>query len=289
MNTEELKTFIFLSKVKNFTLAAGKMGIAQSTVTNRVSELEKEVGKRLFTRGSKSVKLTEEGKIFLGYAERIIELQETSIEEMNAASAYTRKFSIGAINATYECYVRPFIEKCLRDNNETSIRLTLGHSLDLIQLLQDNVLDLVFSSVPLKKTGFVCEVFDGDRLVLVTGKGANEYPEGITQDRLTHIPYLMCNFALSDVGAFIRSLFPENYVFRLEVDNSSKLFPFLEQGLGYSFLPYKLIRAELKSGRLEEVPLRDFSAPRVMTYLIYRQGYNAQKFLQNRFDDEEEQ
>lgn len=289
MNTEELKTFIFLSKVKNFTLAAGKMGIAQSTVTNRVSELEKEVGKRLFTRGSKSVKLTEEGKIFLGYAERIIELQETSIEEMNAASAYTRKFSIGAINATYECYVRPFIEKCLRDNNETSIRLTLGHSLDLIQLLQDNVLDLVFSSVPLKKTGFVCEVFDSDRLVLVTGKGANEYPEGITQDQLTHIPYLMCNFALSDVGAFIRSLFPENYVFRLEVDNSSKLFPFLEQGLGYSFLPYKLIRAELKSGRLEEVPLKDFSAPRVMTYLIYRQGYNAQKFLQNRFDDEEEQ
>ena len=289
MNTEELKTFIFLSKVKNFTLAAGKMGIAQSTVTNRVSELEKEVGKRLFTRGSKSVKLTEEGKIFLGYAERIIELQETSIEEMNAASAYTRKFSIGAINATYECYVRPFIEKCLRDNNETSIRLTLGHSLDLIQLLQDNVLDLVFSSVPLKKTGFVCEVFDSDRLVLVTGKGANEYPEGITQDQLTHIPYLMCNFALSDVGAFIRSLFPENYVFRLEVDNSSKLFPFLEQGLGYSFLPYKLIRAELKSGRLEEVPLKDFSAPRVMTYLIYKQGYNVQKFLQNRFDDEEEE
>ena len=289
MNTEELKTFIFLSKVKNFTLAAGKMGIAQSTVTNRVSELEKEVGKRLFTRGSKSVKLTEEGKIFLGYAERIIELQETSIEEMNAVSAYTRKFSIGAINATYECYVRPFIEKCLRDNNETSIRLTLGHSLDLIQLLQDNVLDLVFSSVPLKKTGFVCEVFDTDRLLLVTGKGANQYPDGITQDQLTHIPYLMCNFALSDFGAFIRSLFPENYVFRLEVDNSSKLFPFLEQGLGYSFLPYKLIRSELKSGRLEEVPLRDFSAPRVMTYLIYRQGYNAQKFLQNRFDDEEEQ
>ena len=289
MNTEELKTFIFLSKVKNFTLAAEKMGIAQSTVTNRIGELEKEVGKRLFSRGSKSVKLTEEGKIFLGYAERIIELQETSIEEMNAASAYTRKFSIGAINATYECYVRPFIEKCLRDNNETSIRLTLGHSLDLIQLLQDNVLDLVFSSVPLKKTGFVCEVFDTDRLVLVTGKGANQYPDGITQDQLTHIPYLMCNFALSDFGAFIRSLFPENYVFRLEVDNSSKLFPFLEQGLGYSFLPYKLIRSELKSGRLEEVPLRDFSAPRVMTYLIYRQGYNAQKFLQNRFDDEEEQ
>ena len=100
MNTEELKTFIFLSKVKNFTLAAEQMFIAQSTVTNRISELEKEVGKRLFSRGSKTVTLTEEGKIFLKYAERIIELQETSVEEMNAVSAYSRKFAVGAINAT---------------------------------------------------------------------------------------------------------------------------------------------------------------------------------------------
>ena len=65
MNTEELKTFIFLSKVKNFTLAAEQLLIAQSTVTNRISELEKEVGKRLFHRGSKTVTLTEAGEIFL--------------------------------------------------------------------------------------------------------------------------------------------------------------------------------------------------------------------------------
>lgn len=288
MNTEELKTFIFLSKVKNFTLAAEQMFIAQSTVTNRISELEKEVGKRLFSRGSKTVTLTEEGKIFLKYAERIIELQETSVEEMNAVSAYSRKFAVGAINATYESYVRPLIDNCLKNNNITSVKVVLGHSIDLIQLLQDNVLDLVFSSIPLKRTGYVCEVFDSDRLVLVAGKGANAYPDGITEDQLTHIPYLMCNFALSEVGAFIRSLFPKNYVFRLEVDNSSKLFHYLEQGFGYSFLPYKMIKSELDAGRFEEVPLKDFSAPQVMTYLLYRQGYNVRRFLENRMDEEDD-
>ena len=288
MNTEELKTFIFLSKVKNFTLAAEQMFIAQSTVTNRISELEKEVGKRLFSRGSKTVTLTEEGKIFLKYAERIIELQETSVEEMNAVSAYSRKFAVGAINATYESYVRPLIDNCLKNNNITSVKVVLGHSIDLIQLLQDNVLDLVFSSIPLKRTGYVCEVFDSDRLVLVTGKGANAYPDGITEDQLTHIPYLMCNFALSEVGAFIRSLFPKNYVFRLEVDNSSKLFHYLEQGFGYSFLPYKMIKSELDAGRFKEVPLKDFSAPQVMTYLLYRQGYNVRKFLENRMDEDDD-
>ena len=288
MNTEELKTFIFLSKVKNFTLAAEQLYIAQSTVTNRISELEKEVGKKLFTRGSKTVKLTEAGEIFLRYAERILELQNTSIEEMNALSSHSRKFSIGAINATYEVYVKPLVDECLKDNSVTSIKVMLGHSLDLIQQLQDNMLDMVFSAVPLKRTGYVCDVYDVDRVALVCGKGKNEYKDGITKEQLVKIPYLLCDFTLSEAGVFIRSLFPKNHVFRLDVDNSSKLIPYLENGLGYSFLPYKLAKDKLEDGTLEEVRLKDFSAPKVTTYLIYRQNYDPKTFLENRFDKMDE-
>lgn len=284
MNTEELKTFIFLSKVKNFTLAAEQLFIAQSTVTNRISELEKEVGKKLFSRGSKTVSLTEAGEIFLRYAERMIELQETSLDEMNALSSHSRKFSIGAINATYEVYVKPLVDECLKDNRITSIKVMLGHSLDLIQQLQDNMLDMVFSAVPLKRSGYACDVYDVDRLVLVCGKGKNEYPDGITKPQLSKIPYLMCDLTLSEAGVFMRSLFPKNHVFRLDVDNSSKLLPYLEKGLGYSFLPYKLVKDKLESGDLEEVKLKDFVAPKVTTYLIYRQTYNVKKFLENKFD-----
>ena len=94
----------------------------------------------------------------------------------------------------------------------------------------------------------------------------------------------MCDFTLSEAGVFIRSLFPKNHVFRLDVDNSSKLLPYLEQGLGYSFLPYKLIKEKLEAGTLEEVKLKDFVAPKVTTYLIYRQGYDVKRFLENKFD-----
>ena len=286
MNTEELKTFIFLSKVKNFTLAAEQLFIAQSTVTNRISELEKEVGKKLFSRGSKTVKLTEAGEIFLRYAERILELQSTSIEEMNALSSHSRKFSIGAINATYETYVKPLVDECLKDNSVTSVKVMLGHSLDLIQHLQDNMLDMVFSAIPLKRIGFNCDVFDVDRVALVCKKGGNEYPDGITKEQLAKLPYLMCDFTLSEAGVFIRSLFPRNHIFRLDVDNSSKLLPYLENGLGYSFLPYKLIKDRLDAGVLEEVTLKDFAAPNVTTYLIYRQNYDVSRFLENKFDEE---
>lgn len=284
MNTEELKTFIFLAKVKNFTLAAEKLFVAQSTVTNRISELEKEVGKKLFSRGSKTVTLTEAGEIFLRYAQRILELQDTSIEEMNALSSHSRKFSVGAINATYEIYVKPLIDECLKDNDITSVKVMLGHSLDIIQQLQDNMLDMVFSAVPLKRLGYACDVYDVDRVVLVCGKGKNEYPDGVTKAQLARIPYLMCDFTLSETGVFIRSLFPKNHVFRLDVDNSSKILSYLESGLGYSFLPYKLVKKQIEDGTLEEVALKDFTAPKVTTYLIYRQGYDVTQFLENRFD-----
>ena len=285
MNTEELKTFIYLSKVKNFTLAAEKLHVAQSTVTNRIGELEKEVGKRLFTRGSKMVTLTEAGEIFLRYAERILELQSTSVEEISALSSHSRKFSIGAINATYEVYVKPLVDECLKNNSITSIKVMLGHSLDLIQQLQDNMLDMVFSAIPLKRLGYNCDVYDVDRVALVCKKGMNTYKDGITKAQLSKLPYLMCDFTLSETGVFIRSLFPKNHVFRLDVDNSSKLLPYLENGLGYSFLPYKFVKNKVEDGTLEEVSLKDFTAPKVTTYLIYRQGYDVKRFLENKFDE----
>lgn len=280
MNTEELKTFIFLSKVKNFTLAAEQLQIAQSTVTNRISELEKEVGKKLFDRGSKTVRLTEEGEIFLRYAERILELQEASVEEMNAVSAHRRKFCVGAINATYELYVKDLVNKCLYDG-ETSIKIMLGHSPDLIRHLQDNVLDVVFSIVPLKRQGYNCDVYATDRLALVCAKGKNEYKKGITKECLPKLPILMCDFYLSEAGEFIRSHFPQNHIFKLEVDNTSKILPYLKAGHGYAFLPYKMVKDDIENGIVEEIPLRGFEAPKITTYLIYRTGYNANRFLKN--------
>lgn len=287
MNTEEIKTFVLLSKVKNFTLAAEKMFIAQSTVTNRIVELEKEVGKKLFFRGSKTATLTEEGKIFLKFAERMLELQETSIAEMNAVSAYRYNFSVGAINATYEGCVKPIVDECLKTSTDTSVKVMLGRSLDLIQQLQDNLLDIVFSSVAWKRVGYECEVFDTDRLVLVTGKGENDYLDGVTKEQVAKLPYLLCDFSMSEAGRFIHSLFPESHAFRLEVDNSSKLFPYLKQGIGYSFLPYKAIKRELEAGILEEVPLIGFSAPPFITYMIYRQGYDPSAFLKFSSDRKE--
>ena len=275
MNTESIKTFIMLSKLKNFTRTAERMYVAQSTVTNRIGELENETGKRLFVRKQGGVELTEEGELFLGYAERIAELEDTFIQQVNAAARYSKKLRIGTINAVYESELYPLVSGYCRNEPDVAVKVVLGHSADLLRMLQDDVVDVAFSYIPLKRAGFVCRKFSADEFVLLASPAANEYKRGITKERLISSRYLMCNFAFGDAGEFVRSLFPPRHAFGFEIDNSSKVIDYLKDGLGYSFLPRKMAEREISAGELEIVQPVGFSAPEIVSYCSYKKGCEA--------------
>ncbi|MCD8040657.1 MAG: LysR family transcriptional regulator [Clostridia bacterium] len=270
MNTDLLRTFITLTKVKKFTVAAEQLFLTQATVTNRIAELENEVGKKLFVRMVRGVELTEEGKVFADYAQRILALEEAAINAVGSASKYKDGLRIGAVNAVYESKLYPLIKSFVAAYPDISVKISVGHTLDLLQMLQDNVADVVFSYVPLKKAGYVCKEFDKDRLVLVCSSALTQYKGGIKKAELADLNYLMCNFALADVGVYIRSLFPPRHTFGFEIDNSTKLLDYIKDGLGYSFVPESLVKGLIDGGTLTAVPLTDFSAPTVKSYCIYR-------------------
>ena len=283
MNTESIKTFIMLSKLKNFTRTAERMYVAQSTVTNRIGELENETGKRLFVRKQGGVELTEEGELFLGYAERIAELEDTFIQQVNAAARYSKKLRIGTINAVYESELYPLVSGYCRNEPDVAVKVVLGHSADLLRMLQDDVVDVAFSYIPLKRAGFVCRKFSADEFVLLASPAANEYKRGITKEQLISSRYLMCNFAFGDAGEFVRSLFPPRHAFGFEIDNSSKVIDYLKDGLGYSFLPRKMAEREISAGELEIVQPVGFSAPEIVSYCSYKKGCEAaEHFLDRR-------
>ncbi|MCD8372745.1 MAG: LysR family transcriptional regulator [Clostridia bacterium] len=283
MNTDVLLTFTTLARVKKFTAAAEQLFVAQATVTNRIAELENEVGKKLFVRSGRGVELTEEGAVFLEYARRMLDLEDAALSAVSSASRYKEKLRVGAVNAVYESKIYSLVKAFVKAYPAVSIKVSLGHTLDLLQRLQDNVDDVVFSYVPLKRTGYICREFDEDKLLLVCSSALTQYKGGIKEGELADLNYLMCNFALSDVGMFIRSLFPPRYTFGFEIDNSTKLLDYLKDGLGYSFAPESLVSGLIKDGTLIEIPLLDFSAPTVKSYCIYRQEKTeiVEKFLGN--------
>ena len=272
MDSQTLKTFLTLANVKNFTQTARLMYIAQSTVTNRIAELEREVGKPLFIRSKKNISLTREGLIFLDYARRILDLQELSIRELNSPAFSRTPLRIGTTNTIYECYLAPVLLEMLKKDSRYAVNLVISHSVSLLQSLQDGLLDLVFTYERLQKAGYRGHRFRTDKLLLVASPANARLQPAVRKEELPGLNYLFCNFALQEVGQFIRELFPPFYQFPFEIDNSTKLVQYLQEGIGCSFLPEGLVQPYLEDGSLQAIRLIDFEAPRISCYQCFPEG-----------------
>ncbi len=71
MHLNQIHSFLAVSKTLNFTGAARQLGVPQSTISRQINDLETQLGVRLFYRTKRDVQLTDEGRIFLPYAQEI--------------------------------------------------------------------------------------------------------------------------------------------------------------------------------------------------------------------------
>ncbi|MCR5625458.1 MAG: LysR family transcriptional regulator, partial [Lachnospiraceae bacterium] len=88
-----------------------------------------------------------------------------------------------------------------------------------------------------------------------------------------------CNFALQDVGEYIRNLFPRFHQFEFVIDDCMKIVPFLLNQENYTFLPEDMAKAHIDEGKLREVKLLDFQTPVINSYMVYKK--NKEKLLEN--------
>ena len=272
MDIQSLKTFITLAETKSYTKTANQLFVAQSTVTNRINELERELKLSLFSRTNRSVKLTSEGERFKIYAEKVLDLTENTLAEMTAEHRFANHIRIGSADSIYEGHLAPHI-KAYRDKYpQNSLKITIGLSNHLLELLQEDLLDAVFVYIPLKKSSYHSELYKQDRLVLVTDINNKKYRKGITQEQLIEENYLMCNFALQDVGQYIRQLFPRFHQFELEIDDCMKIVPYLLGKDNYTFLPKDMAETYIREKKLREIPLIDFDTPIINSYIIYKES-----------------
>ena len=78
-----------------------------------------------------------------------------------------------------------------------------------------------------------------------------------------HLQYL-------EVGLFIRELFPPHFQFGFEIDNGTKLIPYLLISDGISFVPESIAAPYIEQKKLKCIKLLDFEAPKINCYRIAR-------------------
>ena len=74
MELRVLQYFLAIAREQSISGAADYLHISQPTLSRQIKDMEEELGKQLFIRGSRKITLTEEGMILRKRAEEILGL-----------------------------------------------------------------------------------------------------------------------------------------------------------------------------------------------------------------------
>lgn len=80
IDMKELECLAQVVETGNFSRAAARLNLSQSTVSTHISTLERKVGMRLILRGRKESEPSDAGKILYDHAKRILKLREKAQE-----------------------------------------------------------------------------------------------------------------------------------------------------------------------------------------------------------------
>lgn len=143
MELRHLRYFVALCECMNFTKAAEKVHVTQSTLSHQIRQLEDEIGQPLFERIGKRIVLTRAGDVFLGYAWKALREVDQGLSELKrAAGALSGSIRIGAT----QTFLAGAIPRCLLEFRQAnpSVKVTLEEltAAAIGQQLLDETLDL---------------------------------------------------------------------------------------------------------------------------------------------------
>jgi DNA-binding transcriptional LysR family regulator len=90
---QTIQTFVRVARTGSFTAAASQLGLSRALASRHVADLESRLGARLLNRSTRCVSVTEEGNIYLGKCERIL----NDLESLESSIASDRGAPKGAI------------------------------------------------------------------------------------------------------------------------------------------------------------------------------------------------
>lgn len=147
MEIRVLRYFLEVAREGSITHAAQRLHISQPTLSKQLKDLEAELGKKLFTRSSFSVHLTDEGMLLRKRAEDILDMVDKTAEEFHALGEITGgDIRIGCAESDG---IRHFA-RCVKELQENYPRIRVhlysGDTEDLAERLGRGQLDFVVIS-----------------------------------------------------------------------------------------------------------------------------------------------
>ena len=270
---ERMRTFVRVAERGNMSAVARELGIAQSSVTRHLRELEEALGISLLNRTTRHIALTDEGNRFYANAVHIIRLVERSADEASAA----RGASAGTVRITCTAalgvtHISRLIFAFQERHRDIGIDFSLNDN--RVDLVQDGA-DIALRLGPIEDSSMKLRALGRSRRVLVASPsylavhGRPEKPDDLRLHQIVR----MSNIAGSDVLTLKKGR--ETIVLpvggRLKVDHGLAAREAFAAGSGFGPAHIWLVDDLVGDGRLEII-LPDYEPPSVPLNMLIAPG-----------------
>lgn len=284
---QQLRILKAVASEKSFSRAAEILFVSQPSLSKQIKNLETRLGILLLNRENNTISLTEGGKVFLQYSERILALCEESCRALNDVKNGDRgNLTVGA-SQTIGTYLMPRVLALFAQNYpQISIKVQVNSTRIIAKNVVNREIDIavVGGEIPEElKKNIEIEKFVEDELILIIPKShpfALKKKKRINKDDLYHLNFITLN-STSTIRKFIDNILIQNNIkikqfnIILQLNSIEAIKTAVSLGLGAAFVSSSAIEKEIELKTVEVMTIENIKITRTLSIITNQECYRS--------------
>jgi DNA-binding transcriptional LysR family regulator len=285
---QQLRILKAVATEKNFTKAAEVLYLSQPSLSKQIKTLEKNLDILLINRENNKISLTENGKVFLQYSERILALCEESCRALiDLKNGDRGNLTVGA-SQTIGTYLMPRVLALFAQNYP---QIDLKVQVNSTRLIANNVLNreidiaVVGGEIPNElKKNLTIKNFVEDELSLIISKSHPFAKKKIiNKENLYYLNFITLN-SNSTIRKFIDNILIQNGIetkqlkIVMQFNSIEGIKTAVSLGLGAAFVSSSAIEKETELKTIEILKIENLRITRTLSIISNPECYKSKAF-----------
>ena len=260
-NLSSYRIFYTVANTGNISKAAKELYISQPAISKSIQKLEESVGCKLFSRSSRGVVLTDEGKLLYEHVSEAFETLTLGEEKLKRSIELgVGHLKIGVSSTLCKYLLLPYLKEFIRQNPHISISISCQSTNDTLKLLEDNKIDIGLIGKPENLKNIHFDFLEEIEDIFVAAKDylRNLKARGIQKDHILQSSTLMLLDKNNMTRQYIDDYLQENQIIikdSIDISDMDLMIDFARIGVGVACVIKNFVREDLENGTLVEIPL----------------------------------
>ena len=239
MELKQIETFLAVVHYRNMTKAAEALYITQSTASYRLKALEEELQTVLVVRkkGAQSIGLTPQGERFIEIAKEWLNVYQKTQAFCEASKVCNLRI---AAPESLNWLMQNTYRQIREHDEDVKLSILTGNSDQILQMLRQNQVDLIFCYLPCTENGIKCREVGETPMIVVekSRKRRESWPYISPEDLDIRNIVMLKNMGMDNPNTekYLRAWFSGDYAVHMQLDSVNMLQSNMEEG-DWCFLP----------------------------------------------------